>query len=120
MALRQLDAVVGNVQYPNNAGEEFYLVGRLKINLLDQVFLSLALVGGLLGISFLQLFHQVAMAVAMQPGFIAVFAKLGGNIVPVQFETRINEEARKAAANHAHDEQRGCDAVFHAAKVALR
>lgn len=119
MALRQLDAVVGNIQCPNNPGEEFYLVGRFKISLLHPVFLRFALVGGLPGIGFLHFFHEVAVAVAMQPGLIAVFAKLSGNIMPVKLETRINEEARKAAANHTNDEQQTCNAVFHAAKVVL-
>jgi hypothetical protein len=39
--------------------------------------------------------------------------------MPVKLETRINEEARKAAANHTNDEQQTCNAVFHAAKVIL-
>ena len=119
MALRQMDAVVGNIQCPNNPGEEFYLLCRLEISFLHQVFLRFALVGGLFGVSFLQFFHEVAVTVAMQPGFIAVFAKLSGNIMPVKLETRINEEARKAAAYHANDEQQTCNAVFHAAKVIL-
>ena len=117
MALRQLKAVVGNIQGPNNPGEEFYLVRRLEISLLHQIFLRFALVGGLFGIRFLQFFHEVTVTVAMQPGFIAVFAKLSGNIIPVKLETRINEETRKAAANHTNDEQQTCNAVFHAAKV---
>ena len=119
MTRRQLNAVVGDTQYPNYPREEFYLHAGLKISFLQQIFLCFALIGRLLVFGCLQFFHQVAMPVTMQPGLIAVFAKLGGDIMPVKLETRINKEARKAAAYQAYDEQQRCNAVFHAAKVVL-
>ena len=117
MALRQINALVLDRDDTDHFGEEFYLACSFKISLLQQVFLCFALIGGLFVICFLYFFHQVAFAVAMKPGFIAVFAKLGGNIMPVELESRIHKKARKATAYQACNKQKRCKAVFHAAKL---
>jgi len=98
-----MDAVIGNVHHRNNAGEEFYLAGAVAIGFLHQVFLCFALIGRLLVFRLFQLFHQVTMPVAMQPGFVPVLAKFGGNVIFVQLKTSVDKKAREAAANDADD-----------------
>lgn len=107
------------MQYPDHPREEFYPAGRLKVSLLQQVFLCFALVGCLFVFCRLHFFHQVAFAVTVQPRPVAVLAKPCGDIMPVKLETRINKEARKAAAYEANNKQQCRDAVFHEAKVAM-
>ena len=102
-----MDAVVGNVHHRDNAGEEFYLAGVVAESFLHQVFLCFALVGGLFVFGLLQLFRQVTMPVAMQPGFVPVLAKFGGNVIPVEFEAGVHHKARNAAAYNAKNKQRG-------------
>jgi hypothetical protein len=55
----------------------------------------------------------------MHPGLIAVFAKLGGDVIPVQFEACIDKKARKATADNADNKQYGRNPVLHGAKVAV-
>jgi hypothetical protein len=40
----------------------------------------------------------------MQPGFVPVFTKLGGNVIPVQFKTRENKKAREIDRDQRKDE----------------
>jgi hypothetical protein len=117
MALGQMDAVVGNPHYRDNAGEEFNLAGALAVSFLHQVLLCFALVSGLFFFGLFELFHQVTMPVAMQPGFVPVHAKLGGNVFPVEFEAGVHHKARKAAAHNAKNKQHGRYPVLHGAKV---
>ena len=65
MPLRQINAPIADRNDADHFGEEFYLAGRFKIGLLQQVFLSFALIGGLFVFCLPDLFHQVAFAVTM-------------------------------------------------------
>ncbi len=76
-----------------------------------------ALIRVLLVFGLFKFFHQVALTVAMQPWFVAVFAKFGSDVVPVQFEACIDKEARKTTAQNAKNKQYGRNPVLHAAKV---
>ena len=76
-----------------------------------------ALISVLLVFGLFQFFHQVALAIAVQPGLVAVLAKFSGDVVPVQLEAGIDKEARKTAAYNAENKQYGGNPVLHAAKV---
>jgi hypothetical protein len=117
MALGQMDAVVGNGHHRNNMREEFYPGRFFAENLLHQAFLCFALVSRLFFFGLFELFHQVTMPVAMQPGFVPVLAKLSNNVIPVEIEAGVHKEARKAAAYNAENKQHGCEPVLHATKV---
>ncbi len=74
---------------------KFYARCRDKENLLEKVFLRLTFIIFFTFLYLLYFFHEVAPPVTMQPGFVAVFAKFGGNIVLVQFKTRVNKITRE-------------------------
>lgn len=82
--------------------------GALKFNwitsgnkcFLEKIALGLALAVAVVVLGVLKLLHEVAFTVAMHPGFVAVFAKLGSDIVFVQFETRENKKAREMRREH--------------------
>ena len=97
-------------------GEKFYLAGCLAIGFLYQALLCFAFVGALLFFGLFDFFHQIAFAVTMQPGLIAVLAKFGSNVVPVHFKTCIHNEARKTTAYHANYKQYGRNPVLHGCK----
>jgi hypothetical protein len=76
-------------------GVECHVDNGSKKHFLKKVFLRLArliLFGILRGLDF---FHEVAMPVTMQPGFIPVFAKLGGNVLLVKLKARIDKVSRQ-------------------------
>jgi hypothetical protein len=98
MALGQLDAVVGDWDHPYYVGEKSNPGGMLKADLLNQVLLCFALIGRLSFLGLFELFHQVTPAIAMHPGFVPVFTKFGGDIIPVECEAGIHKVARKSAA----------------------
>jgi hypothetical protein len=118
VALRQFDAVIGDSHHPDHMGEEFDLACAFEESILYQALLCFALISGLLVFGLLQFFHQVTFAVAMQPGLIAVLAKFGGDVIPVQLEAGIDKKARKTTAYDANDKQYGCNPVLHGAKIA--
>jgi hypothetical protein len=117
MAIRQMDAVVGDAHYRNNAREEFHLAGGLAVVFLHQALLCFALIGRLFFFGLFELFNQVTAPVAMEPGFVPVLAKFGGNVIPVEFEAGVHHKARKAAAHNAKNKQHGCYPILHGAKV---
>ena len=62
---------------------------------LEEAFLRLPFVAGLLVLSLFYLFHEVTFAIAMHPGPGPVFAKFGGNVIPVQLKSREYKKARE-------------------------
>ena len=104
MALWQLDAVVRDQDLPDQASIETHLRVVLAIGFLYQVLLRFAFSAVLFFFSLFYLFHQVALAVTMQPGFIAVFAKFSGDVAPVHFVACVDKKARKTAAGNSEDE----------------
>jgi cell wall assembly regulator SMI1 len=66
--------------------------------------LRLPFVAGLLVLCLFDLFREVTFTIAMQPGFVPVFAKLGGNVIPVQLKPRENEKAREVDRDQRKDE----------------
>ena len=113
MALGQVDVVVRDLHYRNNAGEEFYLAGGLAKSLLQQIFLCFALVSSLLVFGRFDLFHQVTPAIAMKPWFVPVLAKFSSDIILVEFKAGVNKKPRKPAADNAENKQYGNEFVFH-------
>ena len=93
MALWQFDAVVRDHDLPDQASIETHLRVVLAISFLYQVLLRLAFSAVLFFLRLFYLFHQVTFTVAMQPGLVAVFAKLGGNVATVHFETCVDKKA---------------------------
>jgi len=120
MALRQMDAVIGNRDHPQYLGEEFDLRRIIAINFLHQVFLCFALIGCLFFFGLFELFHQVTPAITMHPGFVPVLAKFSGNVGSVEFEAGVHKEAQKTAAHNAKNKQHGCYPVLHGAKIAAQ
>jgi len=66
--------------------------------------LRLPFVAGLLVLCLFDLFREVTFAIAMQPGSVPVFAKLGGNVIPVQLKTRENKKTREVDRDQRKDE----------------
>ena len=93
MPLRQFDTVGRDHDLPDQASIETHPRVVLAISFLYQVLLRLAFSAVLFFLRLFYLFHQVALTVTMQPGFVAVLAKLAGDIVPVHFETCVDKKA---------------------------
>jgi hypothetical protein len=74
---------------------EFNISTTDNKHFLEEAFLRLPFVAGLLILSLFYLFHEVTFAIAMHPGPGPVFAKLGGNVIPVQFKSRVYKKARE-------------------------
>ena len=74
---------------------EYYVKRSQEKYFLEKIFLRL------LGVTFFSilcgfnLFHEVAMPVTVQPGFIAVFAEVGGYVLFIQFKPCKNKIARQ-------------------------
>jgi hypothetical protein len=58
---------------------------------LEKVFLRLPVFAVLFVFGLLYLFHEIAFAITMHPGLIAVFAKLSGNVIFIQLKTCVNK-----------------------------
>ena len=67
--------------------------------LLNEALLRLAFFAFLTVFSLLQFFHEVALTVTMQPGFVAVFAKFGCYVLAIQLIACKNEVSLECGAN---------------------
>jgi len=113
VALGQLNAVIGNRDYPEQAGVELYVRSCFAKRFLYQVLLRFPLGIVLFVLSLFDLFCQVTLTVTVQPWPVTVLTKLCGNVVFVHFEPGVNKKSRKTTANDSNDEQYSCDLVFH-------
>jgi hypothetical protein len=66
------------------------------ILLIGSILLLFAFLG------FLNLLHEIAFAITMQPWAVFVDTKILGDIFMIQLETGIYEEARKAGADQRY------------------
>jgi len=74
-------------------GMEFYTYSAFTVVFLCKIFLCPALFAFFLLFGLFYLFHKIALAVAMQPGSIAVFAKISRYVFLVQFKACVNKQA---------------------------
>jgi hypothetical protein len=70
-----------------------------KEGFLEKVFLRRSLIAFLFFFGLLYLFHEIALAITMQPWFVAVFAKVCRDIAPVQLKARVNKQTGKVGRN---------------------
>jgi len=78
-------------QYP----VKFNPGGKRNKSLLEKIFLRLPFLALFPVFGLLYFFHEIAFAITVQPGLVAVNAKLAGNIVPVQLKTGVDKKPGK-------------------------
>ncbi len=64
----------------------------LAKSFLEAVFLVLAFFGFFFFVGLLDFFHEVATPVTVQPGLVAVYAEVGGDIILVELKTGVHKQ----------------------------
>lgn len=90
----------GMKQYADKKGMKADFCSDCKKSVLEQVFLRLLLLFLFLFLSLSELFHQVTLAVTMQPGLVPVNTKVFGNILLVNFKRREYQQPREVRGYH--------------------
>ena len=91
---RRYRANIATVRYIHNAQQcrmKFYFSRGGYKCFLEKIFLRLPLARPFFFLGLLYLFHEIAFAVAVHPGFVPVLAKLTCDIIAIQLKACVNE-----------------------------
>jgi hypothetical protein len=96
---RQSNTVIGNLYYLQYLRVKPDVWLLIKEGFLEKVFLRRPFLTFVLFFGLLYFFHEIAFAITMQPWFVAVFAKVRGDVISVELKTRVNKQTGKVGRN---------------------